>query len=659
MRTLIALAALACTPPDEAPADPTLDDNFGVTETEGVEGCDALLPECFYPFPSDAYIDDAGFVSVPSVALPENNQRIPFDTTALSQKRGFGAASPVSIRLPGAVLPADLVPFDMAPSMAEDGRTILLDAATGERIPHWVERDVRAAEETWTLRPAVPLPRGSEVVVGLRGFADASGAEWPAPEPFVALRDQEASTWLGIHARRAHFESTVFPTLEAAGWSRDALQLAWSFPVRSKEDATGTLLGVRDAVFAALPEDGPIVTVEQLLECDGFLPEGCSPEIAVILDGIVEVPSVVEPPDSLGVRTLRRDDDGGFVVDGVERWPFRLQLPRSAFEGDAPVPVMQYGHGFLGGADQANGGWLRQAADRLGFAILATDMQGMNTIAGVTWLAVLTQDGGRFPELADLGLQGVTNQLVQQRMVSTSLTLLDEPALRRDDGRLAWDPDTVWYYGNSQGGSVGSIVMGTSLDVQRGVLGVPGSGYPLLLHRSVVFDAFNDVLLGVYPQEDAISRFLVVLGTGWDDFDPLTFAPHIHGDPLPGTPDHEALLHVAKEDRQVLNEASFILGRAVGATLMTPTVRPVFGLGETPYPASPGAAVVEIDFGLPDDDTPLDPPNGDPTLPNFGDTHGWLRQWPPGQDQLVTFLRTGEVVDICGGEVCLGSPPGL
>ena len=39
-----------------------------------------------------------------------------------------------------------------------------------------------------------------------------------------------------------------------------------------------------------------------------------------------------------------------------------------------------------------------------------------------------------------------------------------------------------------------------------------------------------------------------------------------------------------------------------------------------------------------------------------GDTHGWLRKWPPAQDQLVHFLQTGEVIDVCGGQPCVTGP---
>jgi hypothetical protein len=632
------------------PTEPGIDDNFGVVEDQGEEGCDNLLPDCLYPFPSDAYVAPDGTLSLPTLFAGT------FDPASTNRNRGFGAASPILFQLPGAALPADAV-FDPAPSLSAEARTVLVDAETGERIPHWVETDWLSPDldpPLLVIRPSVPLPRGREVVVGVRGLTDGSGATVEAPAAFVALRDREASVWKGVHARRAHYEAVVFPALEAAGVARASLQLAWSFPVQSDADATRPLLAVRDAVFAALPPEGPAYAIDAVYACDGGGddPPDCHPSIRLIIDGTVEVPSAVEPPDALGIRRARFDAAGAAVIDGVERWPFRLQLPHAAFDGPAPVPVLQYGHGFLGGREEANNGWLREMADRTGFAILACDLQGMSTIDGLTWVGTLTTEGGRFPELQELAWQGVVNQLVQQRLVKTSLAEDPDPRLRRDDGALAWDPSTVWYYGNSQGGSVGTLVTATSLDVERGVLGVPGSGYPFLLHRSVDFDPFVTVMRVAYPFPDAIPVFLALLGTGWDASDPLTFAPHLHGDPLPGTPDKEALFHVAKEDREVVNEASFVSARAAGAALMIPAVRPVPLLAEEAYPASPGAALVEVDFGIPDDPTPLDPPDGDPSQPDEGNTHGWLRAWPPAQDQLVAFLRDGRVLDVCEGSPC-------
>lgn len=646
----------SCEPPGPTG---TLEDNFGVVESLGEAGCDNLLPEtCLAPYPSDAYFDGE-HVSLPASAI---DTRRGFDPSIVNRNRGFGAASPILFQLPGATAP-DTEPFDSAASLEAGYPTILLDASTGERIPHWLEIDARAPRldpAMLVIRPAIPLPRGTTIVVGVRGLRAPNGSLAPAPPAFAAIRDRTVSHWIGIHARREHFEEVVFPELEAAGIARADLQLAFSFPVQSDEHASAELLAVRDTIFEALPSTGPAYTIRSILVCDGGGddPPGCEhPAIRVIIDGTVSVPSVVLPADERGVRMIRRTTSGAPQVEGVEEWPFRLQIPHAAFTGPAPVPVMQYGHGFLGRAAEANNGWIRSMADRLGFAILACDMQGMNEDMPGIWIDVILNAAGRFPDLRELAFQGVVNQLVQQRMISTSLASDPDPRLRRDDGMLAWDPNTVWYYGNSQGGSVGTVVMALSTDVERGVLGVPGSGYPLLLHRSTAFDPFAAIITTNYPGRDAIPTFLAVLGTGWDSFDPLTFAPHIVGDPLAGTPRHEVLYHVAKEDRQVVNEASFISARAAGATLMTPAVRSVFALRETPYPASPGAALVEVDFGIPDDPTPLTPPDGDPDLPDDGDTHGWLRAWEPAQNQMVHFLETGELIDVCMGAPCFHDGP--
>lgn len=647
------LALAACNGSDE----PDVTNNFDVAQTQGDADCNNLeLSDCFYPFPS-AHFVRSGQLVLPEAGLPEAGVDGQFTGQAFRRFSAFGAATPVLFQLDGAVLPDSLVPFDPTDSLSDAPHTVMLDAATGERIPHWVETDYLSPDKNptvFTLRPSHVLPRGTNIVVGIVGLNDEAGALATTPAPFAALRDETASEWRGIHEQRGHYEDVVFPALTAAGIARADLQLAWSFPTRTDEDATATMLGVRDAIFEALPASGPEYRIDNLIVCDGTDdPEGCHPSIRVIIEGTSFVPSVVGEADELGVRHVRTDNADRVTVDGVEEWPFRLQLPHIAFEGDAPVPVIQYGHGFLGSDREANNTWLRDMAQRKGFAILSTSMQGMSDDITSTWLGVLLSDGGKFPQLQDLALQGVGNQLVHQRLVKTTLAQDDSDALYRDDGELAWDPTRVYYTGNSQGGSVGTVVMGTSLDVERGVLGVPGSGYPLLLHRSTVFAPFAGIIGTAYPEDDSVTRFLALLGTGWDDFDPLTFAPHIHGDPLPGTPDHAVILHVAKEDQQVHNEASFILGRSMDASLMVPAVRPVFGLPEATYPSTLGTTVVEVDFGIPDDPTPLTPPEIYEDMPNDGDTHGWLRRYIPAQDQMFHFFETGEIIDVCGGEACV------
>jgi len=678
-RPIVALAFLTLTacnggdddptsakPTGSTPPDPTVATNFGVEETEGDEACDNLVSEaCLYPFPTAHFIDTTG--PTPSLRLPVDGMpgggNAVFRPDEFARFEAYGVSTPILFQLPGAVVP-ELFPLDGASGLTADSHIVVLDANTGERLSGWLETDYLVTdsdEVLFTYRPAAPWPRGTDVVVGVRGLTDSSGTPVAAADGFQALRDEETSEWRGVHGRRAHFEEVVFPALEAEGVDRAELQLAWSFPVRSDEQATERLLSVRDAIYAALPVDGPEIRIDEVIECPvggKGLSEQCHPDIRTIVDATVFVPSVLAEPDALGVRNLRTDSAGAPVIEGTEAWPFRVQIPHTAYDRarTEPVPVLQYGHGFLGSLGEANNGWLRELAERQGAVILATSMQGMNETDGFVWTGVLFADAGRFPELAEASLQGVVNQVVQQTMMKTSFADLDEPWLKRADGSLVYDRETVYYHGNSQGGSVGTVTMAIAFDVTRGDLGVPGSGYPFLLHRSSVFQPFALPIQLAFPDPDGISRFLALLGTGWDDVDPLTWAPHIHTDPFPGTPQHEALLHVAKEDQQVHNEASFILGRAAGATLMVPAVRPVFDLPEAAYPASPGVAVVEVDFMVPDDTTPLDPPDGDTSLPDDGDTHGWLRRWAPAQDQMFHFFETGELIDVCGGEPCVTEP---
>jgi len=74
--------------------------------------------------------------------------------------------------------------------------------------------------------------------------------------------------------------------------------------------------------------------------------------------------------------------------------------------------------------------------------------------------------------------------------------------------QIAWDFNTAsdanntrhikgneaYYYGNSQGGIMGTVFMALSPDVERGALGVMGQPYSSLLFRSVDFNEFLEAI---------------------------------------------------------------------------------------------------------------------------------------------------------------------
>ncbi|MEZ4475589.1 MAG: hypothetical protein R3F60_33295 [bacterium] len=560
---------------------------------------------------------------------------------------GFGAASPILFTWPGATRGARRRSSRPPPSFEPDSATVLLDADnTGERLAHWAEHDhltLDRGEPLIALRPAAPLPRGHRIIVAVRRLADADGVVLPGTPGFLALRDGTPSELPGIEGRRAHFDADIFPALAAAGVDRDDLQLAWDFTVASDENGVRTLLTMRDRLMEALGEDGPAYTLTSVE------PVGDA-RIAWMATGVARVPSFLGPPDEFGLRRHHLDADGLPRIEGFEDVEFTLQVPASVARGDRLGGVVQYGHGFLGSKGQGEGGWLRGMADEYGFLILSADMQGMSTADFTVWLQILARRPSEFPYLYEKAMQGVMNHLALQRMMRGGFLREADERLTGADGQPLYDPADLMYYGNSQGGTMGAVIMSLTQDVRRGVLGVPGGAFPFLLQRSVVFEDFVRILDNTFRDRIEFSLVLGLLGTGWDPMDPMTLAAHIVADPLPGTPAHEVLLHVAKEDAQVHNQVSFMLARAIGVGAATPLVEPAWGLAPTDLPFT-GSLLAEFDFKHPDNPDPERPPIKE------NDTHGDLRQLPAGQRQMMHFLRTGEVIDVCDGQPCRFDPP--
>ena len=132
-------------------------------------------------------------------------------------------------------------------------------------------------------------------------------------------------------------------------------------------------------------------------------------------------------------------------------------------------------------------------------------------------------------------------------------------------GNPVIDTSDVFYDGNSQGGIFGGTVMAIAQDITRGVLGVPGMNYSLLLTRSVDFDTYAAILYPAYPNELQRPLVLALIQMLWDRSEPNGYAHHMTSDPLPDTPAHKVLLHVAFGDHQVANVATEIEARTIGA----------------------------------------------------------------------------------------------
>jgi hypothetical protein len=193
--------------------------------------------------------------------------------------------------------------------------------------------------------------------------------------------------------------------------------------------------------------------------------------------------------------------------------------------------------------------------------------------------------------------------------------------------------------------------MALSTHVRRGVLGVPGMDYALLLPRSSDFVVFEQALTRYYPDVAEQKVIFDLLGLLWDRAEADGFAQQMTTHPLPGTPPHTVLLEEALGDHQVANIATETEARTIGAAIHEPALAPgrheesLFGI--PPITRSPwnGSALFIWDSGV-----PLAPPVDEPPPSSTPDPHDTVPRLDPAfWRQMDAFFATGEVIDPCGG----------
>jgi hypothetical protein len=96
------------------------------------------------------------------------------------------------------------------------------------------------------LWPSFRLNDATRYIVGMRSLVSNSGRPILPSSAFAALRDNIHTEDPAVEDRRAHFNTSVFPQLEKAGFARASLQIAWDFTVMSTHTLNNRLLSMRD-----------------------------------------------------------------------------------------------------------------------------------------------------------------------------------------------------------------------------------------------------------------------------------------------------------------------------------------------------------------------------------------------------------------------------
>ena len=600
------------------------------------EPCDSLVPShCSFPFPNDYWTeaDDTSptgkRLALSADMLPASGGGVPTTAAPFNQADGFSASAALLAHLPGATTTGLPSPVTIDVSLQPSSPTLLVDAETGELVPHFSELDVAGSTErqAFMMRPVVRLKDGHRYIAAIQGVVDGDDDLLPPSETFAALRDGSASASATTEARREHF-ANIFDVLSGAGIEPSTLQLAWDFTTASRQSNTGRLVSMRDQALSASGALGPEYELD-------VIEQDVDENIALRLEGRMTVPLFLDRPDPGGVLTL--DAEGVPRQNGTAEFPFLVLVPRSATTG-TPAPVVWYGHGLFGQRYEAE--TYRQFANEHNYVFVATDWSGMAS-EDVDPLTSMISGGdiSGFQAVADRLQQGIVNALLATRMVGGRLA---QDPLLQFNGVSAIDTTEKYYFGASQGGIFGATYLAVSTDVRRGVLAVPGQSYHLLLQRSVNFDPFFTLLNLIYPDELDLQMVLTLAQMLWDRAEPSGYSHLLAGDTLPNTPDHSALLLVSIGDHQVSTLGAHIMARAMGAKNLAPVNRSIFGIEEMSGPFS-GTAMIEYDFGLPPEPIVNEP------MREGDDPHSRIAEIPSAETTLDTFLRTGVVSADCGG----------
>lgn len=607
--------------------------------------CDPLVPSyCGFPFPSDAYTvadettPTGRRVAFKTEGLPVSKDGHRQDPAPWSRADGFSASSSLVTHFPGAVAVGLPGVLDIESSMAADSLTVIIDAQTGERIPHYSEIDVsKDFDENASLivRPVVPLRDGARYLAVVRGLVDASGSPIEASPAFAALRDGTASDEPSVEARRDGYEG-IFGTLEDAGIPREDLLLAWDFTTASRKSNTDWLLHIRDEATEIVGASGPAYTITSV---DSDLDPA---NILYRIKGTMTVPLYLDKPDA-GATLLFGDDGLPEPNPTTPTYEVEWELLIPNIAQDQPVALLQHGHGLLGSSRQLEAEHFRTFCNTYGYAIFGTRLAGM------------AEDDQEFiiEQLVNGKIDGVTkmfDRLHQGFLDNLMVMKVMRYGMANDPTYGAYlDPERRNYWGISQGGIQGGVLMSLSTDIDRGVLEVMGQPYNLLLNRSVDFGPFFVVAGIQFPDSRAQQHMLGLVQMGWDRVEPSGYTKYMFDDPFPGAPaGRRVLMRTAVGDHQVPTFGGHVMARAMNATHLDSGIRDIFGLEKGSGGAidDVGAVYTEYAFGLPPEPTCNVP------MVACDDPHGKLGKLDAAREQSHLFYSTGVFENRCPGQVC-------
>jgi hypothetical protein len=589
----------------------------------GETNCIIAWPSSIYQVEDDTTL--TGWrLDIPEGALPTSADGHAIDPTPFNLRDGFSASAPILLAFPNSVDPSNLVHYlDYGASITDASPTIILDMDNGGRVVHFAEIDVPepepASSQTLYLRFANRLLPGTRYAVGIRKtLVDRDGADLPIPEGYQAILDGTVTNHPLLERMRPRYDA-IFAAFEAEGIDpRTELVVAFDFVTASDETMQSWVLSARDTAMSVMGDAG--ANLSFAIESDD--PDNDA-RIRRRIEGTMTAPLFLTQDGIYKPGTeLALDTAGMPQMQGMYDIPFDAIIPECAYSAKAPVPMMIYGHGLLGTSDQAAG--RRDEADALCMVVVGTDMRGMSSQDTPNVIHALN-DLNKANWIFGALVQGIVNHIALEHAIRGPMA---ETLFTDDEGASLVDPTQVYYYGLSQGHIFGSTFMAYDPFIERGVVGVGGANYSMMLERSLDWPTYKTTLIGAYP--DALE---VTIGIHLMQ---MTTSPDFGS--VPGTPDKQLLMHLSMGDDEVPNIATEFQARTMGAPVLGPSPYEPYGIPEVTGPIQ-GSALVIYDGG---DRGPL---TNEPPADN--DAHSLTRKQPATLRQMARFYATGDIVMEC------------
>jgi hypothetical protein len=543
-------------------------------------------------------------------------------------------------------------------SVTPESVTYLIDVDERTLVYHSAEVDYLDPQRPLILMfPAEPLKHSTHYAVAVVRATDENGRNLPR------TRGMENMLMGTNSERRTRMVQTVIPAFQrAAPWysfakEPESLQLIFDFVTVSEESQLGPIRAARDIALETIEawdwdEHVAIVSVEDH-DCEAGTDH---PLVARTVHLELDVPWF-----------LTRHSRYAFLDDkkiqrkqpvGVGKAKAMIQIPcsvKAASEqrnaGKELRAVVEFGHGLFNNRGEMTDKFLQQMANDNGYIMMAMDWRGMSVYDIPVVLKTLVGSPDLFQAVRDNLIQGFANKICLQHFSQNGMLELD--AFRFGDQPLPTlngvSPTSI-FYGISQGGILGAGYMSTigkTNLVQRGILGVPGTPFALVMSRSLDFVGYDQLLLLNFYNNRHVRIMLTLVQMAWDSTEASGHLARPVNEPFP-----RLLLQAGLGDSVVPTIAAESLARAMGASTLPNNPRDIFGVpvsdaAKNETYLGPKVTLTEFLYEKEYSSLPLED-----KFAQKNSVHFCVRMDKQGIRQIEEFVNTGRVIDVCLEDGC-------